>query len=75
VHNNLTFMKRIYMYMNINVIIMRPTFVQQERGVRIWEARVDQSRSIYHLFQKKHVKVSSDTTRLVIKCSILHVII
>jgi hypothetical protein len=57
------------------VIIMRPTFVQQERGVRIWEARVDQSRSIYRLFQKKHVKVSSDTTRLVIKCSILHVII
>jgi hypothetical protein len=62
--------------MNIDVIIMRPTFVQQERGVRIWEARVDQSRSIYRLFQKKkHVKVSSDTTRLVIKCSILHVII
>jgi hypothetical protein len=79
VHDNLMFMKHIYVDMNIDVIIVRLRFVQQEWGVRIREGRVDQRRSkdvvciVY--FKKKHVRFSSDTTRLVIKCPVLHAFI
>jgi hypothetical protein len=41
VHDNLTFVK----YMYVDVIAVRPRFVQQEWGVQIREGRVDQSRS------------------------------
>jgi hypothetical protein len=48
---NLMFVRHIYVYVNVDVIVVRLRFMQQKWGVWIWEARVDQSRSMYHLFQ------------------------
>jgi hypothetical protein len=45
VHDNLTFMKHIYVDVNVDVMPMRPRFMQQEWGIWVREERVDQSRS------------------------------
>jgi hypothetical protein len=44
VHDNLTFVKHNYVDMNIDVIIMRPRFVQQDRAGQVGAAVVGQSR-------------------------------
>jgi hypothetical protein len=48
---NLMSVRHIYVYVNVDVIVVRLRFMQQKWRVWIWEARVDQSRSMYHLFQ------------------------
>jgi hypothetical protein len=48
---NLMSVRHIYVYVNVDVIVVRLRFMQQKWRVWIWEARVDQSRSMYRLFQ------------------------
>jgi hypothetical protein len=72
-------MKHIFIDVNTDVIIVRLRFVQQDWEVWIQEGGGGHSRSKVVLciiyFHQKHVRGSFDTTRLVIKCSILHDII